>query len=725
MLEFMVYALIIWLIILNIKVNKLEKLVKSLYLKQSNPPEKEISETINEEPIIDIQTDIQPQTVQEENSIKIEVQKKFKMHGKLEEKPSKLLMFIKNYFTGGNLLVRIGGVVLFFGLAFLLKYAADHSFISIKLRLLGVVFVAIALIIVGIRLKDTKGAYGQILQGVGVATLYLVIYTASKFYGLMNLNMAFILMLTVVIFGSILAIKENSLPLASFATAGGFMVPILTSSGSGSHIVLFSYYLLLNLGVFALAWYKSWRILNLLGFIFTFIIATAWGVLRYKAELFASTEIFLILFFAIYLAITVIFTLKHKFKPKDLVDGTLTFGLPIIAFTLQTHLAKLFEYGEAVSAIALGVVYLLLHFLLKQKERTKLLSVSFFIIAITFFTIAIPYIFGTNTTATLWAIESAGGIWLAIKQERRFSLYIGLALLFVASALYLYSGKTYHIPVSQYLGAIIVMASLVVVSWWLDSGKFFENQNYLSGAYLLIALAIWFANITDMLDFFKNDAFVLSAILSASIAFIVSYKLKWQRIIYALQSFFPLAIMVFYISKEAYIYTLHPFKEYGFLAFALLIFLQYSMLFAFKNKWKYIKGLHLILFWFIITTLTFELHYHIRLYSLKDTIQAISWVILPTLSIVLLMVFSNRLKEFKELFLTWGVMPIAIYLILWQIGAFFLKNDFNSLTVLNPIDLMQIAIVVIVGYWVVKYKNNLAPLQQGTYFIAIFSTCYY
>ena len=71
---------------------------------------------------------------------------------------------------------------------------------------------------------------------------------------------------------------------------------LLPHTGSGDHVVLFSYYALLNLAIFAIAWVRSWRALNLLGFFFTFAIGTAWGVLRYQHALFGSTEPFLVLF---------------------------------------------------------------------------------------------------------------------------------------------------------------------------------------------------------------------------------------------------------------------------------------------------------------------------------------------------------------------------------------------------------------------------------------------
>jgi len=78
---------------------------------------------------------------------------------------------------------------------------------------------------------------------------------------------------------------------------GGFATPLLVSTGSGNHVALFSYYLVLDLGIAAVAWHRTWRSLNLIGFVFTFLIGTTWGVLKYAPENYLSAQLFLILFF--------------------------------------------------------------------------------------------------------------------------------------------------------------------------------------------------------------------------------------------------------------------------------------------------------------------------------------------------------------------------------------------------------------------------------------------
>ena len=114
------------------------------------------------------------------------------------------------------------------------------------------------------------------LQGGGIAGLYLTVFAATRLYQLLPLDARL----------RIAGGRSRSrLPcsrsrrtrssLAVIGTAGGFLAPILVSTGSGNYVALFTYYALLNLGVFAVAWFKTWRVLNVLGFLFTFTITGA------------------------------------------------------------------------------------------------------------------------------------------------------------------------------------------------------------------------------------------------------------------------------------------------------------------------------------------------------------------------------------------------------------------------------------------------------------------
>src|SRR3990172_6017194 len=172
--------------------------------------------------------------------------------------------------------------------------------------------------------------------------------------------MAFGLLFLFVALSAVLAVAQDSLALATLATVGGFLAPVLTSTGQGSHVALFSYYALLNAGILATAWFRSYRLLNLLGFLFTFVISASWGYRYYRPEYFATTEPFLVIFFLLYVAIAVVFALRHRSSRKAIVDGTLVFGVPLASAVLQSALVRDYEYGMAWSALALGALYIAL-----------------------------------------------------------------------------------------------------------------------------------------------------------------------------------------------------------------------------------------------------------------------------------------------------------------------------------------------------------------------------
>lgn len=77
--------------------------------------------------------------------------------------------------------------------------------------------------------------------------------------------------------------------------------------------MLFSYYVLLNVGIFVIVWFKVWCLLNLFGFVFMFMIGFVWGVIVYCFVLFVSIELFFILFFLMYVGIVLLYVVKCEF----------------------------------------------------------------------------------------------------------------------------------------------------------------------------------------------------------------------------------------------------------------------------------------------------------------------------------------------------------------------------------------------------------------------------
>ena len=262
----------------------------------------------------------------------------------------------------GNPLARIGIVILFFGAAFLAKYAADNSLFPIELRFIALALGAFALLIVGWRLRERRAIYATAPAGRrhrrpvshrvrGDAPVSAPAARDSPSDCSRSLRSR----------RRCWQSRRDALALAVIGTAGGFLAPILVSTGSGNYVALFTYYALLNLGVFAVAWFKTWRVLNVLGFLFTFTITGLWRAnVVPRATTWSTADGFLILFFLMYVAVSILNCVRQPPNLKGYVSGSLVFGLPVVAFTLHATMISRIEYGLAWSAFALGAFYLLL-----------------------------------------------------------------------------------------------------------------------------------------------------------------------------------------------------------------------------------------------------------------------------------------------------------------------------------------------------------------------------
>jgi uncharacterized membrane protein len=384
-----------------------------------------------------------------------------------------LVAAIKRFFSGGNTLVQAGVIVLFFGVAFLLRYLAEHSHVSIEVRLSAVAVAGVVLLLLGWRLRERRAGYALALQGGGVGILYLTVFAALRLYGLLPPTLALVILASIAVLSAALAVLQDSAAFALIGISGGFLAPLLASSGEGSHVVLFSYYLILNLSVALMAWFKAWRPLNLAGFIATFAIATVWGVLKYQRQDFVSTEPFLIAFFLLYVGIAVLFTLRQPLNLRGYVDGPLVFGTPIVAFGLQSAMLLHDSMALAYSALVMSAFYLLLTFAVKRRAEASqaLLGESFLGLGVAFLTLAIPLALGSRLNSAAWALEGASLVWVGCRQGRRAARAVGTLLILAAACLLMgearFEGR-WLLPLSVYPSVILVSVACLVSVWNLD-----------------------------------------------------------------------------------------------------------------------------------------------------------------------------------------------------------------------------------------------------------------
>ena len=367
----------------------------------------------------------------------------------------RLPSFINRFLFGGNTIAKVGVVILFLGLAFLLRYAAERVTVPVEWRYAGVALAGAFLLGLGWRLRGRQDAgggqdYGVILQGAGIGIFYLTALAAIKLHPLLTPALAFAFMAMVAVLGAVLAVMQNAPWLALVSVAEGFAAPVLVSTGGGHHVALFTYLLILDVGIFLMAWFRPWRPLNLVGAVATFTLATSWAHVHYTQDLHASVQFFLLLFFALFTFIGVLFARRalaqapepaaglplsqraaHALNLVGRVDSTLTFGVPLAAFGLQYLLVRNMPWGPAWSAFGFALFHLLLGGALLRggQQRYSLLGEAHAIGGVIFATLTVPLALEGAWTGATWAVEAAGMYWLGARQHRVYARVFALAVL--------------------------------------------------------------------------------------------------------------------------------------------------------------------------------------------------------------------------------------------------------------------------------------------------------
>ncbi|MFM0300081.1 DUF2339 domain-containing protein [Paraburkholderia sediminicola] len=640
----------------------------------------------------------------------------------------------RDWLFGGNTVVRVGIIVLFFGIAFLLKYAADNSLLPIEFRLAGVALAATALLGLGWRIGERRGAYGLILQGGGVGALYLTVFAATKLYHLLPAGAALPLMIAICGLSAFLAVRQNASSLAFMGSAGGFLAPVLLSTGGGSHVMLFSYYALLNAGIFAIAWFKAWRPLNLLGFVFTFSIGAAWGVTAYRPELLVSAEPFLILFFLMYVGIALLYAVRREVALKHYVDGTLVFGTPLVAIGLQAALMKGTEFGLAWSAVALAAFYLAIAgWLAPRRARLGMMFEAMLALAVIFATLAVPLAFTGPTTSATWAIEGAAITWLAVRQRRLTAFGFGLLMQLAAAGAYgvgtfaIDGAHAWPILNGAYIATVLIAVAGIFTGWRLHGRSeavawhaWMPQIGLVAGMWGLLWWIIGglneihtyaHAHLAYDGDRFQTAAVALFAVLTAWLAHGTHRKLRWPLAELSALALVPVLAL---LTLSLFMLSMAPVSGYGWLVCALAVASTYLLLWRQQRDFgdRVLAPLHTLMLWTAGALIALEGYWGLRAYVPEGAWSWSAWAYGFGFLLLLVAGVGHRLRwpvaRFVQAYQVWAAAPLAALLWIWSIAS--VTSDGSAaplfwLPILNPLDVAQILAFIACAMWLQRLRT--------------------
>ncbi|MGO2278164.1 MULTISPECIES: DUF2339 domain-containing protein [unclassified Psychrobacter] len=407
-----------------------------------------------------------------------------------------LIHSIKNWFFGGNLVVRVGVLVLLVGVVLLLRLLSEYIEISIATKLIAVGVTGLALAALGLKLTAKRFSYGITLQGAGLAITYLSTFFAYSVYEIFPSIPSFIGLGLLSAITVALAVRQNAFPLALLALSGGFFAPILTSEDTGSLTTLFSYYLLLNVTITIIAHYRPWKILNIFGVTVTFGLAYYWGISENLSAVIETQRWSLValvtLHWLLYLFVVIRYAqqiitynalnekdLSHAVNTKHLnkayvgspyvfpIDTGLLFSVPLLAFGLFSALLNDISNALTVTSAILAVVYLGIGWLFIQRSRRyALITEGMLALGLVFFALVIPLALNAEWIAFGWSVQGLALVWFGRRSLRSWSVLFGLLLQLVSIGMLVttatFSSKDY--PVLAFsISALSYLASIFIL----------------------------------------------------------------------------------------------------------------------------------------------------------------------------------------------------------------------------------------------------------------------
>jgi uncharacterized membrane protein len=418
-------------------------------------------------------------------------------------------------FIGENLANKIGIAILVLGIGFFVKYAIDQNWIGE----IGRVFIGILCggILLGVahKLRKNFAAFSSVLVGGGIAILYFTIAIAYHEYQIFSQTMAFIIMVFITGFTILLSLGYNRVELAVLAILGGFGSPFFVASGEGNYVVLFTYLLILNVGMLVLAYYKKWRLVNIICYFFTILIYGSWLSVKFQADdpaMIRNALIFVTLFYLIFFAMNIINNLKERtqFEAMEilmLLSNTFLFysaGMIILADESVRTFQGLFT-------VTLGVFnFIFAYALYKNKNVDRNLVFLLIGLVLTFISLAAPIQLEGNYITLFWAAEGVLLLWLSQKsgiQLIKMASIVVNGLMCVSLAMDLkqiYFDQTAQLNIifnKAYITSFVSAASLIITLRLLKNEAdtlYFRITDYKITITFILCILIYAANFLEL-----------------------------------------------------------------------------------------------------------------------------------------------------------------------------------------------------------------------------------
>ncbi len=642
-----------------------------------------------------------------------------------------------NWLSKMHVMVQIGLLLFLIGVGLFLRFAFDQGWISVPVRHIGAAVIGLIVAGIGVFFRKRRRNYGLALQGGGIGILYLTVFSAHRFFDLLPESIAFVLYVVLSVAAVGLALFNDAWILAATAQVGAFMAPLLAGDPDASHLGLFGYLLILNIAMAVIAWFKAWRITNVVGLIGTIVLTSMWIGGAYETDLFWSTEPFMVAFFVIFTLLPVFFARHASTQLGQVFDNTLLYLTPIWTLITQGILTDHFERGLLLPLIGMAVLYIALTVALYIADRSRepdaqrfgyLRNVFLFWAAVCI-ALAVPAAFEANVTAAIWAVLGLGYLAGGVHQKRAWPVILGGAVQLGAALAYFAYVDDNAIDWQPFIlnglfigGMMIGLAGLA--SSYLLHRTDDKRINWLQYPFFAWGLLWWVAiGLVQILEG-PNENYQFAGSLSfialtMAALYVVGRLLKWtlaNKV--APYGLFILPLLTLLrIGDSTYLTDDNLLTYGGWYAWPIAFIAQYLVLKG-QDSRKLAPVWHVISLWTVVAWFISEGVWGIgQLFE-----QEVAWYALPVLgglAVAILLISLLRdmqiwpLKQFKRAYLVWGVLGLIAVGMGWTL----ITSTFDGLNtaplpyipILNTYEMPLGIFLIACGVWIWRLDDGMLP----------------
>ena len=633
----------------------------------------------------------------------------------------------------GEKWMQIAGVIfVLLGVTFFLKYSFDQGWVSPAVQVgigivLGLLFVGGGEFFVK-RYKE----WAHVLTGAGIAILYFSFFAARNEFELLTEFQTFVALIPVTALAGLLAIRYNSFALSIFGMLGGYSAPLLIGTAEQNTFLVLVYTLILSVGVFGIAYFKRWPILELLAFLISF---SYWDQSFGKLELKESL--------ALLGGFFVVFSLLPCYGNLIKKKATDSWSLFLILFNGLFSYYYLYQLLEGnVRNLTIGICVLSALFFFEtflaymRNRKDKALTYTLLGLGVASLTTVLPIQAEGFALTIGLLVETFLLFWIGFKLQlvwvRRFAMALGslgfLSLVINISNLdfvTVFDGAK-AIANEWTLALATATAVYAGIAWLYKKRQKQVNKELWAGSAALFSanitgielISVQIDQVTHAYGFLYSVPY---SVAQAVLLFVATIFLMWQFFKWARKSSKYLALFTFgsgllYLSESAFdLFEAGVFPHngfhltvvLGFLAALVTVYLVKDFYCRFmKKEIEWIMGCRLVGAALILGLLNLEVHFFYELQALtgeifsnivqaKDATFSVVWALYSIFYLVL--GIWRRVKTYRYIgLLGFGVTVVKV---------FFLDME-NLSSIYRIIAFICLGVLLIIGSFLYqKYKK--------------------